>query len=63
MKLLLMQLSGRARKRSRPVTPPGLLQGLFVLLPILELLKEGNLTSVQALAFEAMPFLKMAYDV
>lgn len=63
MKLLLMQLSGRARKRSRPVTTPGLLQGLFVLLPILELLKEGDLTSVQALAFEAIPFLKMAYDV
>jgi hypothetical protein len=63
MKLLLMSLSGRARKRSRPVTTPGLLHGLFVLLPMLELLKEGDLTSVQALAFQAIPFLKVAYDV
>jgi hypothetical protein len=63
MKLLLMNLSGRARKRSRPVTTPGLLQGLLVLLPILDLLKEGDLNSVQALSFQAMPFLKMAYDV
>lgn len=63
MKLLLMHLSGRATKRSRPVTTPGLLQGLFVLLPILELLKEGDLASVQSLAFETIPFLKLAYDV
>lgn len=63
MKLLLMRLSGRATKRSRPITTPGLLHGLFVLLPLLELMQEGNLESVQSLAHEAMPFLKLAYDV
>lgn len=63
MQLLLMRLSGRATKRSRPVTTPGLLQGLFVLLPILELLREGDLTGVQSLAWQAIPFLKLAYDV
>lgn len=36
MKLILMRLSGRATKRSRPITTPGLLHGLFVLLPMLE---------------------------
>lgn len=63
MKLVLMRFSGRATTRSRPVTTPGLLHGLFVLLPILELLREGNLNSIQALAFETIPFLKRAYDV
>lgn len=63
MQLLLMRLSGRATKRSRPVTTPGLLHGLFVLLPILELLRDDDLTAVKSLAFQAIPFLKLAYDV
>lgn len=63
MKLLLMRLSGRSTKRSRPITTPGLLHGLFVLLPMLELLQEGNLKSVQSLALKTIPFLNAAYDV
>lgn len=63
MKLLLMRLSGRATKRSRPVTAPGLLHGLFVLLPMLDFMREDRMDAVQALAFETIPFLKAAYDV
>lgn len=61
MKLLLMRLSGRATKRSRPITTPGLLHGLFVLLPMLELIEEyhGDLSSIRSLAFEAIPFLAL----
>jgi Transposase DDE domain len=63
MKLILMRFSGRSTKRSRPVTTPGLLHGLFVLLPMLELLEEGSLKSVQSLALKTIPFLNAAYDV
>lgn len=65
MKLLLMGLSGRATKRSRPVTTPGLLHGLFVLLPILALIEEhhGDLSSVKTLALDTIPFLNLPYVV
>ena len=63
MQLMLMRLSGRATKRSRPVTTPGLLHGLFVLLPMLDFMREDRMDAVQALAFETIPFLKAAYNV
>jgi len=42
MALLLVRLSGRQMKRTRPVTAIALLAGLFVLLPMLALLEEYN---------------------
>lgn len=59
MKCLLVRLSGRQMKRSRPCTAPALLAGLFVLLPILDLLEQyhGDLTQLRHLAAAAIPFL------
>jgi len=60
MKRLLMKLSGRAVKRTRPVTAPGLLAGLFVLLSILELFETHGRdpTYLKDLALTAIPFLR-----
>ena len=59
MKRLLVRLSGRQMKRSRPWTASALLAGLFVLLPILELLDhcDGDLGQLRALAVATVPFL------
>jgi hypothetical protein len=59
LKHVLVQLSGRQTKRAQPVTAPSLLSGLFVLLPLLELLQQenGDLTRIQNLAAQALPLL------
>lgn len=59
LKHVLVQLSGRQTKRSQPVTAPALLSGLFVLLPMLELLQQenGDLSRIQNLAEQALPLL------
>ena len=60
LKDLLIRLSGRQTTRDRPFTAPALLQGLFVLLPMLELLAEydHDLTTIQQLVEQNLPFLK-----
>ena len=65
LKKLLVQLSGRQVKRTRPCTASAMLAGLFVLLPILELIRThgGDLRPVQELALSVLPFLKSAVDV
>ena len=57
MKRLLVRLSGRAMKRTRPVTDPALLAGLYVLLAILDLLDHENtdLHTLRQLAHQTMP--------
>ena len=49
LKTLLVRLSGRQTKRSRPHTAPALLAGLWVLLSILELLEHYDLRQVKKL--------------
>jgi hypothetical protein len=50
LKDILIRLSGRQMKRSRPHTAPALLAGLWVLLSMLELLKHVNLDHLRQLA-------------
>ena len=59
LKAVLIQLSGRQTKRQQPVTAPALLSGLFVLLPMLQLLQQenGDLSGIQDLAEQALPLL------
>jgi len=59
MKRILVRLSGRQMKRICPCTASALLAGLFVLLPILELLDHyhGDLGQLRHLAVTAIPFL------
>ena len=54
---LVMRLSGRQTKRSRPVPAPGLLAGSFVLLSVMDLLDQTgmDLTELRALARTALP--------
>jgi hypothetical protein len=58
MQQVLIRLSGRQMKRSRPVTASALLAGLFVLLPMLELLQEydGDLSQFLNLAQTTLPY-------
>ena len=58
MQQVLIRLSGRQIKRSRPVTASALLAGLFVLLPMLELLQEydGDLSQLLNLAQTTLPY-------
>ena len=59
LKDLLVRLSGRQMKRSRPHTDSALLAGLFVLLPMLALIDEyeGDLTEITTLVQQTLPFL------
>jgi hypothetical protein len=54
---LLMRLSGRQTKRSRPVTTPGLLAGLSKLLAVLDVLEEYTPAELRRLAAIAVPHL------
>ncbi len=58
MKRLLVRLSGRAMKRTRPVTDPALLAGLYVLLAILDLLdhEDTDLNTLRQLAQQTLHF-------
>jgi hypothetical protein len=59
LKAVWIQRSGRQTKRSQSVTAPALLSGLFVLLPMLQLLQQenGDLSRIQNLAEQALPLL------
>ena len=50
LKTLLVRLSGRQTKRTKPVTAPALLAGLWVLLSILELLEHYSVHDLRQLA-------------
>ncbi len=65
MKTLLVRLSGRQMKRPRPCTASALLAGLFVLLPMLDLLAShgGDLSEIQKLAELTLPMLVSRRDV
>ena len=54
---LLMRLSGRQTKRSRPVTTPALLAGLSKLLAVLDVLEEYTPAELRQLAAVAVPHL------
>jgi len=54
---LLVRLSGRQMKRSRPVTTSALLAGLHVLVPMLELLEHYTPDQLRQLARTAIPRL------
>ena len=54
---LLVRLSGRQMKRSRPVTTSALIAGLHILLPILELLESHTPEQLRELAHVAVPDL------
>ena len=47
---VLVRLSGRQMKRGRPWTPPALLEGVWVLLSMLELLDHYDLRRLRQLA-------------
>ena len=57
VKAWLIRLSGRQMKRGRPVTTPALLAGLFVLLPMLELLEEhgDDVAGIRKIVQSVMP--------
>jgi hypothetical protein len=65
MKDLLIRLSGRQMKHGRPHTANALLAGLFVLLPMLELLEThgGDLTHIRQMARSVLPLLRFKEDV
>jgi hypothetical protein len=65
MKDLLVRLSGRQMKYRRPHTANALLAGLFVLLPMLELLEThgGDLSHIQQMARSVLPLLRLKEDV
>lgn len=52
---LLVRLSGRQTKRTRPHTAPALLAGLWILLSTLQLLHEINLSDLQQLTADFLP--------
>jgi hypothetical protein len=54
-KEFLVRLSGRQTKRTRPVTAPALLDGLFKLFTLLETLNEYSIEELQAFADFAFP--------
>lgn len=55
LKHLLVRLSGRQTKRTRPHTAPALLAGLWILLSMLELIKHYDLRDLKRLA-RLLPF-------
>lgn len=55
LKTLLIRLSGRQVKRTKPITTPALLAGLWVLLSTLELLEHYRLPQLRQLA-QQLPF-------
>lgn len=65
MKQLLVRLSGRQTKRARPCTASAMLAGLFVLLPLLDLLAthHGDLSEIRRLAEQTLPILMTRRDV
>lgn len=52
LRVVLVRLSGRQMKRDRPWTAPALLEGVWVLLAMLELLDRYDLSKLQQLAQE-----------
>ena len=59
LKHVLIQLSGRQTKRDQPITAPALLRGLFVLLPMLDLLQtDDGMRNLQQLAEHVPALLK-----
>lgn len=54
---VLVRLSGRQMKRSRPVTEPALLAGLERLLPVLDLLEHYSLGDLRRIIHQTVPFL------
>ena len=52
---LLVRLSGRQMKRSRPFTLPALLAGMWTLLAMLNILQTHTLEELQELAQIALP--------
>ena len=57
LKRLLVKLSGRQMKRSRPSTAPALLAGLYALLTFQTLLNHYTVDQIQELAATALPWL------
>jgi hypothetical protein len=55
MKTLLVKLSGRQMKRSRPFTAPAMLAGLEKLLPMMEILQTHTIKQIRALARKTLP--------
>lgn len=55
---LLVRLSGRQTKRTKPVTTSALLAGLHVLVPMLELLEQYTIAQLRQLARIALPHLQ-----
>ena len=54
----LVRLSGRQMKRTRPVTTPALLSGLYLLLRMLEVLETHSIEELRAYAAIAAPMLR-----
>jgi len=54
-KTLLVRLSGRQTKRTRPHTAPAMLKGLWTLLSMLSVLQDTNLALLQQLAHRFLP--------
>ena len=59
-KQFLMDLSGRQTKRSRPVTTPGLLEGLRMLFVTLDILDQYTPNELRKLAAAAIPMLRLS---
>lgn len=55
MKTLLVKLSGRQMKRTRPFTAPAMLAGLEKLLPMMEILETHTISQIRALARKTLP--------
>ena len=55
---LLVRLSGRQRKRSRPVTSPALLAGLRMLLVMEDVLDHGGLDEIRQVAKPVLAYLE-----
>lgn len=55
MKTLLVKLSGRQMKRTRPFTAPAMLAGLEKLLPIMEMLEHHTIQELKELAIKTLP--------
>jgi len=53
---VLVRLSGRQMKRSRPVTASAVLAGLMVFLPMLELLEHHDVSTLKAIASQILPW-------
>ena len=54
-KTLLVRLSGRQTKRTRPHTAPAMLKGLWTLLSMMSVLQDTNLELLQQLAHRFLP--------